>query len=78
MDLIANGVRATSPTLTGTYGGSLRGISIGHRLIAAGVDCLNGSIGEVLVYDRNVSNTEITYIANYLATKWAINWTNLF
>jgi hypothetical protein len=77
MDLIANGVKATSPTLTGTYGGTLRGISLGYRLIETVTAGLNGSIGEVLVYDTNLSNTQINTIANYLSTKWNISWTNL-
>jgi hypothetical protein len=77
MNLIANGTMATSPTLLGTYGGTLRGISLGYRIIETMTVGLNGSIGEVLVYDTNLSNTQINTIANYLSTKWNISWTNL-
>ena len=38
---------------------------------------VNGVIAEALLFNRALSNTEINWIGNYLATKWSISWTNI-
>jgi len=37
-----------------------------------GIDFLKGSIGEIAIYDRALSDTEKDYILDYLSEKWAI------
>ncbi len=37
----------------------------------------NGTLAEIMIYHRELSNAEVNQIANYLATKWGITWTNI-
>lgn len=38
----------------------------------AGSDALNGSIAEIIIYNRNLTEQERALVKNYLTTKWAI------
>ena len=37
----------------------------------------DGGIGEILVFNRGLSNGEINHIGKYLSKKWNIAWTNI-
>ena len=64
--LIASGNAGTDP---------LGRLTLGSRFSIA--DQLDGFIGEVLIYERLLANTEINRVGNYLASKWGMTWTNI-
>lgn len=57
---------APAPTITTT--------AIG---VQQGTNRFDGGIGEVIVYDRVLSQSEMNLVGNYLSTKWGISWTNI-
>jgi hypothetical protein len=79
MELISNGGTPTSFTMAGVSGGTPGNACIGHRSIsfADNPNMLNGRIGELLVYDRDVTDGELNYLGNYLGDKWGIVWTDV-
>lgn len=38
---------------------------------------MNGSIGELLVYNKRLSDSEMNSVGGYLDTKWNISWTDI-
>ena len=54
-----------------------RGIFIGGRNLVTTSAYYVGSIAEVLVYNRALSNSDLNTIGNYLGAKWGITWTNI-
>jgi len=34
-------------------------------------------MGEVLVYDTDITNNDLNVLGNYLGAKWGITWTNI-
>ena len=77
LDIIENGnTKKNSFSFGGTDPAVLKGIYLGYRsqsVIAGFV----GSMGEVLVFDTNVSDSQLNIIGNYLGSKWGVTWTNL-
>jgi hypothetical protein len=63
-----------------SFGGSLttnpKGIFLGWRNTSVNQG-FRGSMGEVLVYDTDITNNDLNVLGNYLGAKWNINWTNL-
>lgn len=51
-------------------------INIGSNDASGGFD-LNGSIGEVIIYNRLLTDTESNLVGQYLAGKWGISWTDI-
>jgi len=37
----------------------------------------NGPMGEIIAYNRNLTNAEINQVGGYLSTKWGASWTNI-
>ena len=77
MDIIENGnTKKNSFSFGGTDPAVLKGIHLGYRsqsVIAGFI----GSMGEVLVFDTNVSDSQLNIIGNYLGNKWGVTWTNI-
>jgi hypothetical protein len=38
---------------------------------------INGGIAEILVYDRQLTNTELDAVGNYLGSKYGLTWTDI-
>ena len=53
------------------------GIFIGCRSASTLSATFVGSIAEVLVYNKALSNIELNTVGNYLGSKWGITWTNI-
>lgn len=68
-----NGGTSLASGNTGSH--SLNGFTIGARY--NNVEFLSADIGEILIYNRNISDSEKNQVGNYLATKWGITWTNI-
>ena len=64
-----NGAAEASETTASDVTGS-DGLGIGAS--ATNADPLNGSIAEIIVYDRSLSIAEITAVNNYLSPEWGI------
>jgi len=65
--------RAAAGSGTGaTAAGSTQITWIGADQTSSGANLLSHSIAELIVYQRVLSNTEITTIENYLNTKWGV------
>lgn len=69
----SNGVLGTGTAFSGTFSGNLNSdrISIGSRF--NGLYTCNCNIGEVILYNRALNNTELGQIHSYLDTKWGIS-----
>jgi len=57
---------------SGTGGAAITNYSVGFLGTPGYGQYMSGSIAEVIVYDRILSNTEITTIESYLHTKWGV------
>lgn len=76
LDIIRNG----GSDITSNTGVSLtttpsKGIVIGNRTTTAGT--FVGSVGELAVYDRDLSNSELNLLCADIGNKWGVTWTNL-
>lgn len=63
------------------YSGSLptvRGMMIGaNGTYKTNTKRFHGEIGEFLFFDSMLNNNSVNKIANYLATKWSLNWSDI-
>lgn len=63
------------------YGGpipTVRGMMIGANGTYKGnTQRFHGEIGEFLFFDSMLNNKSVNTIANYLATKWSLNWSDI-
>ena len=57
---------------TSPYTGALNGFNIGSYNDGQ-QQFLDGSISEVIIFDKLLSNSEITKVREYLADKWSID-----
>jgi hypothetical protein len=66
-------------TSLGAHGVAGGGFVIGGRYLSgaavAGANGLNGRIGEVIVFDRPLTNAEMNQVGEYLEAKWGLTWT---
>ena len=77
MDIIENGdMKKNYFRFGGTDPAVLKGIYLGFRSHQVGNGFI-GSMGEVLVFDTNISDSRLNIIGNYLGNKWGVTWTNL-
>ena len=77
MDIIENGnTKKNSFIFGGTDPAILKGIYLGYRSQSVLTGFI-GSMGEVLVFDTNVSDSQLNIIGNYLGNKWGVTWTNI-
>jgi hypothetical protein len=66
-----DGIVATGTT--GVTPSNNQALTIGSRFVGTAQSLpLNGDIGEILVYQKTLSATEITRIERYLAAKWGV------
>lgn len=76
LDLIQNGDNLDlANAKTGTLDGPDTGIYIGSRDTTPATG-INGSVGEVLIFERALNDQDLNYVCKKLATKWGITWTD--
>lgn len=56
--------------------GSIVNIGIGRRTNSA-VEQWDGTVAEIILYNRVLSTSEINQVGNYLETKWGATWTDI-
>ena len=77
LDIIENGnTKKNSFSFGGTDPAVLKGIYLGYRNQSV-LGGFIGSMGEVLAFDTDVSDSQLNIIGNYLGSKWGVTWTNL-
>ncbi len=70
-----NGVAANSNTTNPAYSQDL--YRIGVQKEASELFFFDGQMGDILIYDRILTDTEMNQVGNYLKLKWGISWTNI-
>jgi Chitobiase/beta-hexosaminidase C-terminal domain len=67
-----NGVETSSPGISGLEGLN-NGVAIGTQVYAGGNDCSwQGDIAEVLIYDHQLSSSEMAQVSTYLSAKYGL------
>jgi len=65
----------------GTYSDSGSTVTVATLInlgaVNTGFGWWDGAIGEVLIFNRALSNTELNNVGNYLKSKWGTLWTNV-
>lgn len=54
-----------------------KGVFLGYRNASPGQG-FKGSMGEVLVFDTNLTDDDLNSVGNYLGAKWGITWTDIW
>lgn len=71
-----NGVSVGTIAYTAPNPNTLNRIDIG-RLVANSTYCLDGDIGEILIYNRTLTNGEHNQVGRYLSAKWGISYADV-
>ena len=71
LDTILSADSADTPTTTGTYSTSISD-NTRYILSNAGTNGWDGEIGEIIIFNRKLSDSERAQIEGYLRSKWGI------
>jgi hypothetical protein len=73
-----NGSTNGSTSTTGTNGTRSAPFAVGAQsTVAPSSNHLDGAVGEVVIYSKNLTNGEMNLVGDYLAAKWGGTWAAL-